>query len=98
MNVFDNFSNITSNNININRNNITITSSIIIALSLLLKKPESFIPYMVFDATIIDDIPLLAMKYPTPNVIKNVGVILVAVIIGARTEVISSSNILDKKD
>jgi hypothetical protein len=65
-----------------NNNRITIISSMIMALNLLLKKPESLIPYIVFDATIMEDIPLLAIKYPTPNVIKNAGVIVDEVSIG----------------
>ena len=80
-----------------NKNNITITSSIMIAFNLLLKNPESLIPYIVLDATIIDAIPLLAMKYPIPNVIKNVGVILVAVSIGVTKEAMSSLKTLDIK-
>lgn len=65
-----------------NSSNRTITNSITKAFSLLLKNPESFIPYIVLDATIIEDIPFEAIKYPTPNVIKNVGVIFVSVKIG----------------
>ena len=37
---------------------------------------------MVLDATIMDAIPLLAMKYPIPRVMKNAGVISVDVITG----------------
>ena len=52
---------------------------------------------MVLDATIIEDIPLLAIKYPTPNVIKKAGVISVDVRIGVRISDISFPIALDNK-
>ena len=65
-----------------NKNSNTIISSMINAFSLLFANPPSLIPYIVLDATIIDENPCDARKNPIPNVIKNVGDIFVAVSIG----------------
>ncbi len=81
-------------NIIINRNSNTTINSINKAFNLLLKNPESSIPYIELADTIIDAIPLDAIKYPDPNVIKNAGVIFVDVIIGVNSSDISLLNAL----
>ena len=45
----------------------------------------------------MEDIPLLAMKYPIPNVIKNAGVISVDVITGVIKLDTSEENTFDNK-